>query len=290
MKYINLFYHKSNVVMLALVSVFVITITASCEDDEKNRFNDFSKDGAFVRFEKAFPTVLGVSTLDEIQSSVITATIETPENNVVSYTLKVSASIAGTTIEPMDIGSEITSFPATLTLSLTDIASALNIEVTDIGFGDTFSFSGTATNDKGIVYTSERLDFDTDTNTASGGNNTDDLLDEVGYRNAFEFGFAIPCPQETGDFVGDWVFDMADSFGDGWDGAFVTVDIDGVTTDYTVDGGFGQMHTVTIPSGTQRLVISYTRGSFEEEHTYTVTKPDGTVLGPFGPNPALCIN
>ena len=83
---------------------------------------------------------------------------------------------------------------------------------------------------------------------------------------------------------------MQDLYGDGWDGAFVTVDIDGATTQYTILGGSAQTHVVNVPAGTQKLVISYTTGAFEEEHVYTVEKPDGTVLGPFGPNPPLCIN
>ncbi len=126
--------------------------------------------------------------------------------------------------------------------------------------------------------------------TSTGGNNSADLLDEDGYRNAFEFGFAIPCPAEAGNFAGDWTFEMIDLYGDGWDNAFVTVSIDGTATNYTVEAGSGQTHIAIVPEGTQRLVISYTPGSFEEEHVYTVTKPDGTVLGPLGPNPGLCIN
>ena len=72
--------------------------------------------------------------------------------------------------------------------------------------------------------------------------------------------------------------------------AFVTVDIDGTTTQYTIAAGSAATHIVNVPAGTARLVISYTAGAFEEEHVYTVQKPDGTVLGPFGPNPGLCIN
>ncbi len=40
---------------------------------------------------------------------------------------------------------------------------------------------------KGVMYTAEGLDFDLDTKTAATGNNSNDLLDEDGFRNAFEF-------------------------------------------------------------------------------------------------------
>lgn len=263
----------------------------SCEDDEKNKFNIISgAEGAFVRFAEPFPSVVDVSSLDQIADVSITAIIESPDNNVVRYSLSVGATISGVNMDPMPLGNEITTFPTSVTITMADIASALGLATTDIGFGDTFDFVGTAENKAGTVYTSERQRFDQETKEVTGGNNSTDLLDEDGYRNAFEFGFAIPCPAEAGDFVGDWTFEMIDLYGDGWDNAFVTVSIDGAATNYTVEAGSGQNHVVNVPTGTQRLVISYTPGSFEEEHVYSVTKPDGTVIGPLGPNPGLCIN
>jgi len=263
---------------------------SSCEDEDKNNLDSFSKSGAFVRFAEPFPTVVDVSSIDQIPDVTITAVIEDPNSTVVNYSISVGATIAGNTIEQTPLINDITSFPATVNLTMTEIADALGLDTAGIGFGDTFDFVGTATNNEGTVYTAERQNFDRDTQTVSGGNNSADLIDELGYRNAFEFGFAIPCPPETGAIAGDWIFEMQDLYGDGWDNAFVTVDIDGTTTDYTIAAGSFATHVVNVPVGTTRLVISYTAGAFEEEHVYTVQKPDGTLLGPFGPNPPLCIN
>lgn len=274
--------------MLLLLSICV-TFT-SCEDEDKNNLDSFQKTGAFVRFAEAFPAVVNVQSLSDVAGISISTTLEDTNNSVVSYRMEVSATIGGANFGPAPLGNEITTFPATISITTAEIASALNIDLADVGFGDTFNFTGTAVNRQGVVYSSERVAFDSETKVVTGGNNTNDIIDEDGYRNAFEFGFAIPCPPEVGDFAGNWVFDMVDLYGDGWDGAFVTVDIDGATTNYTVVAGSGQVHNVNIPAGTQKLVISYTSGAFEEEHVYTVTKPDGTVLGPFGPNPPLCIN
>ncbi|MDC6366516.1 MULTISPECIES: hypothetical protein [Flavobacteriaceae] len=269
---------------------FVLAITIfSCEDGDKNNFDDF-ENGGFVRLATAFPTVLSINTLEEIANFSIPATFEAPDENVASYSLQVFATISGTATDTVSFGNEINSFPTTINITATDVASALGIEISDIGFGDTFTFLGTAVNDKGTVYGPERLSFNTETKEISGGNNTNDLFDEQGYRQAFNFGFAIPCPPEAGEIDGDWIIDMQDLYGDGWDGAFVTVTIDGVGTNYTVNEGSAANHVVTVPAGTQTLVFSYTPGSYEEEHVYTVEKPDGTVLGPFGPNPPLCIN
>lgn len=275
------------ILFLLLASCFVFI---SCEDEEKSDLDIFQKTGAFVRFAEAFPTVVDVKSLSDVAGISINTILEDTNNSVTSYRMEVSATIGGTTFGPAPLGSEITSFPSTITITTADIASALGIDIADVGFGDTFNFTGTAVNRQGVVYSSDRMAFDSETKEVTGGNNTNDIIDEDGYRNAFEFGFAIPCPPETGDIAGNWIIDMQDSYGDGWDNAFVTVDIDGATTTYTVVAGSAQTHIVNIPAGTQRLVISYTPGAFEEEHTYTVEKPDGTVLGPFGPNPTLCIN
>jgi hypothetical protein len=101
----------------------------------------------------------------------------------------------------------------------------------------------------------------------------------------------VKCsPITDATLAGTWVIDMTDLFGDGWDGAFVTFEIDGVTTDYTFTAGSAANFEVDVPAGTSNLVISYTSGAFEEEHIYTIETPDGDVRGPFGPNPAPCIN
>ncbi len=263
---------------------------SSCEDEDKNNFDSFQSTGAFVRFETAFPSVVDVSTFAEIAGVSITFTLEDPNKTVVRYNMQVSGTVGGESFGPAPIGSEVTSFPSTVTVTMAEIASALGIDVATVNFGDTFSFAGTAENLNGLVYTSERQAYDSDTQAITGGNNTADIIDEDGYRNAFEFGFAIPCPQETGNFAGTWVLDMIDLYGDGWDGAFVTFEIDGAKTDYTIADGSAAVHNVVVPAGTQKLVVSYTSGAFEEEHVYTVTKPDGTELGPFGPEPPLCIN
>ncbi len=289
MKNIKLDLRNTYLSRLILV-ILILSGISSCEDEDKNNFDDFSKSGAFVRFAEPFPTVLGVSSLDEIPDVVISTVLENPNNSVTSYSISVGATISGEVIDQVPLVNDITSFPASLDLTMTDIATALGLDASAIGFGDTFEFVGTATNSQGTVYTAERQRFDRETLEVTGGNNSADLIDELGYRNAFEFGFAIPCPPETGAIAGDWIFDMQDLYGDGWDNAFVTVDIDGTTTDYTVAAGSAATHIVNVPDGTTRLVISYTPGAYEEEHVYTVQKPDGTVLGPFGPNPPLCIN
>lgn len=276
-----------------LLNIFILLSIAlgfnSCRDDDKTLLDleDFPL-GGFVRFAEPFPNVVNISDLSEVPTITVPVTFEAPDGNVVSYTMKVTALIAGATFGPVDFGPEITSFPAQFNFSMTDLVTTLGIDISTIGFGDTFTFTGTAVNNQGVVYEGDNpLTFDQGTQTASGGNNSGDLLSEIGYRNAFEFAFAIPCPPLTA-IIGDWTIEMIDLFGDGWDGAFLTVSIDGVETDYTIADGDETTHIISVPAGAGELRFTYTSGAFEEEHVYSVVDPNGIIYGPFGPNPELC--
>ncbi len=259
----------------------------SCEDDEKNRLDEFQL-GGFVRFAEPFPTIVNIATLDEAAGITVSATLEAPDGNVASYSMEASANVGGDIYGPVAFGETVTSFPSSLTITMTELAATLGFDIVDVGFADTFSFTGTVVNDQGVVYTSDPLTFDSDTNEAGGGNNSGDLLAEAGYRNAFEFEFAIPCPPNNDPISGDWTIEMTDLYGDGWDGAFLTVEIDGASTNYTIVDGDSATHTFTVPAGTGVLRISYTSGAWEEEHIYTITNPNAQTFGSFGPEPGTC--
>ena len=54
------------------------------------------------------------------------------------------------------------------------------------------------------------------------------------FQSPYLYNAGLLCIPET-PFPGDYVIDMHDSYGDGWNGASVSVEIDGVTTHYTLD-------------------------------------------------------
>lgn len=86
------------------------------------------------------------------------------------------------------------------------------------------------------------------------------------------------------DVEGDWTIVMVDSWGDGWNGGFLTVTIDGVSTDYAA-AGTGSTEVITVPAGAS-LVITYTAGDYEGENSFTITAPDGTIYAS-GPPPTV---
>ena len=71
---------------------------------------------------------------------------------------------------------------------------------------------------------------------------------------------------------------MTDSYADGWDGASISVCIDG-NTDYTSSftSGGSDSHSFTLSEG-QVYNISYAQGNYEAEHSYTVSVDGVQVL------------
>lgn len=74
--------------------------------------------------------------------------------------------------------------------------------------------------------------------------------------------------------AGDWTLKMDDVYGDGWNGGFITISIDGEATDYSCVG-LTTTETITVPAGTSRFLFTYTAGSWEGENTYVLTDPSG---------------
>jgi gliding motility-associated-like protein len=78
---------------------------------------------------------------------------------------------------------------------------------------------------------------------------------------------------------------MLDSFGDGWNGASVTVTINGAPTTYTLNTGYNG--TVNLPVQTGDVIaVSFSSGIFDWEITYRIRNGSNTIQFNSGPNPA----
>ena len=74
----------------------------------------------------------------------------------------------------------------------------------------------------------------------------------------------------------DYTLSGTDSWGDGWNGATIDIDVAGVTSSFTVSGS---SNSVTIPSYTGDIVtFDFNSGSYDGEIGITLTGPDGTSL------------
>lgn len=192
----------SSICILALIGAAL----TGCRDDSLDITNSLSKEGGFVRFENEYPpSTVGVNQISDLNYSF---TVIDGNDNVETYDLKLYANLSGTPTDTVDIGT-VSSFPATFDFDANDFAGLLDIDVSDISFGDSFFFVGTTTTEDGTIYTAEELDFDDmddddpDTFTISGGGVSPDLLSEEGYKLALAFDFIILCPSaEVGDLIG----------------------------------------------------------------------------------------
>ena len=80
--------------------------------------------------------------------------------------------------------------------------------------------------------------------------------------------------------AGDWTMNLADAHSNGWDDAFITVNIDGKTTKYTVKSGAEADFTFNVPTDTKSLTFTYTVGpdKLKDEHAFTITAPNGNIV------------
>ena len=259
--------------ILGLLVVAVATV--ACEDKDKNPLNVFDLENSKAPYVRILIDEKIVAKGD-LGTATFTATVDDPSDNVASWELSVSIESGGVATDTVALAT-VTSFPNDISIPYTDIASALGITVDDISGGDFIRFLGESTGTDGTVTTFENYSA-----TVTG---------QPEQLQAFNFIVLVKCSAiSDATIAGTWIIDMQDLFGDGWDGAFVTFEIDGVATNYTFTAGDAATFNVDVPAGTSSLVISYTSGAFEEEHVYTIQTPDGDVRGPFGPNPSPCIN
>ena len=84
-----------------------------------------------------------------------------------------------------------------------------------------------------------------------------------------------------------YVIDMQDSFGDGWNGASVEVDINGVyATDFTFTNGNNSSDSILTISG-DIVEFNFVSGNWDSEITFQVYDPSGLQIldeGPFTNN------
>ncbi len=85
-----------------------------------------------------------------------------------------------------------------------------------------------------------------------------------------------------------YTLELYDSFGDGWNGASITVTINGESTDYTIGFADNDGEFLIVPltiSDDDEISLSYFPGTFENEVTYFLYDADGILVFNDGPFP-----
>ena len=94
------------------------------------------------------------------------------------------------------------------------------------------------------------------------------------FKSPYIYNMTIKCIP-TGAVAGDYTIDMIDSWGDGWNGASITVTIDGVAQTVGLPSGASGSQTVTVPAGATSMSFAYVSGDWDSEVTYTITFNNG---------------
>jgi len=82
-----------------------------------------------------------------------------------------------------------------------------------------------------------------------------------------------------------WTLQMDDAAFDGWNGASLTVSVNGSATDYAVPFGGQSIEIIPVQSG-DPITLTYSQGFWENEVSYILTDDQGTIIFQDGPNPS----
>lgn len=110
-------------------------------------------------------------------------------------------------------------------------------------------------------------------------------------ENDTEYFFSIStseCVQLNADapYPGEYTINMKDDWGDGWNGGFLTVTLDGEEvpgSPFRVETGTDASGTFTVPDGATSLTLVYTSGEYDSENTFEIIDPNGKRAASEGP-------
>lgn len=272
------------ILSILLVSTLVL-FTFSCEDEDKDRLNVAQiSGGAILRtldeqggsVNITDPAVSNKTVKVEFDDFKDQNTLEsvdyyvefvdaTPIDNVL---LEVPEVLVGN-IPASAFTSEDGKLVSTIQLNMADALTALGLTSDDLYGGDIFLLRLALNTTDGIVYTSTNVGTKIQTSSA--------------FKSPFRYSSVVVCPPPAGD----WKIDLQDSYGDGWNGAALSITVNDDTTDYTIAGGSEASFIINVPPGSAALVFKFVSGAWDSEITYQITSPDDVVVADDGPTPTV---
>jgi hypothetical protein len=165
-----------------------LLIIGSCRDEDTLVLNpDSIPHGNMVTIDIITP----VYDVTNLANSSFEATLTAPSNNIDTYVLNASRLSEGTESDMVEV-KKITSFPKTydLSLSATELATALGIDLADFLPGDQINFEAYVIGDDGDTATWDNLDQDLGTGP--------------GQKQAFMFTSYISCPFDADESAGTY--------------------------------------------------------------------------------------
>ncbi len=84
----------------------------------------------------------------------------------------------------------------------------------------------------------------------------------------------------------DYTLIMNDSYGDGWNGGYLTITVNGISLGNFSAAGYGSQNTISV-CNSNSIQLNYTSGAYEEENTYSLYDASWNAIFTAGPNPAV---
>ncbi len=268
-----------NKIVLLLLSVVVLS---SCESDDKaiDQVFDGVSYGAVLRKIEIVSASYNLTDLN----SAFTITVEEQDEEYGALLSEVDVYVSRDGNEAMAFSVPASAFTiGDKGLPVTTISVTLGQALTALGLGSNY--------DVGDVY-GIRLSLKlTDGREFSAASASGSLQGSY-FASPFYYTAPILCTPKPGDYV----VDMQDSYGDGWQGDGIKVTFDGGPRDAEVvyidmlssyDGGPGccswtsSTETLNVPVGTEGFAWEYMGDSYPGEVSFQIYAPDGSLLGAF---------
>ncbi|MFP2996181.1 hypothetical protein ABN763_09720 [Spongiivirga sp. MCCC 1A20706] len=216
-----------------------------------------------------------------IEDYSVTITIDDDEDGVQIQTLNVYREFLDRTIgdDGTNLSEDEALFDTVAAADLTNddgvlsttftytIADLLGDDLTedDLAVGDQFRIRYELVTADGRVVTTDEIDSE--------------YFDTIDTSACVQLNLDAPVP-------GEYTVVMNDSYGDGWNGGFITVTIDGGEgLRFSVTEGEDETQKFTVPDGATSLVVTYTNGDWDDENSFNIVAPNGNSAASEGPFP-----
>ena len=270
-----------NKIVLLLLSVIVIS---SCESDDKaiDQVFDGVSYGAVLRKLEITSGSYNLSDLNSAFSIIV----EEQDEEYGALLSEVDVYVSGGQSSTEALQQTVPASAFTIGdkgLPVTEISVTLGEALTALGLGSNYGVGDVFTIRLSLKLTDGR---EFSSSSASGS------LQGSYFASPFLYNSAILCTPKPGDYV----VDMQDSYGDGWQGDGIKVTFDGGPRSGEVvyidmlssySGGpaccswTDSTETLNVPAGTEGFAWEYTGDSYPGEVSFQIYAPDGSLLGSY---------
>ena len=268
-----------NKIVLLLLSVIVIS---SCESDDKaiDQVFDGVSYGAVLRKLEITSGSYNLSDLNSAFSIIV----EEQDEEYGALLSEVDVYVSGGQSSSEALQQTIPASAFTIGdkgLPVTEISVTLGEALTALGLGSNYGVGDVFTIRLSLKLTDGR---EFSASSASGS------LQGSYFASPFLYNSAILCTPKPGDYV----VDMQDSYGDGWQGDGIKVTFDGgprsgevvyidLLSQYAPGGVpiSAGTETLNVPEGTDGFAWEYTGDSYPGEVSFQIYAPDGSLLGSY---------